>query len=35
MAAMSAIVAEKTVAAVCNRLCKALVFVVGATGCSA
>jgi diguanylate cyclase (GGDEF)-like protein len=35
MAAMPAIVAEDTVAGVCNRLCKALVFVVGATGCSA
>jgi GAF domain-containing protein len=35
MAAMSAIAAEDTVAGVCNRLCKALVFVVGATGCSA
>jgi diguanylate cyclase (GGDEF)-like protein len=35
MAAAEAIEAEDTVDAVCNRLCKALVFVVGATGCSA
>jgi GAF domain-containing protein len=35
MAAAKAIAAEETVAGVCSRLCKALVFVVGATGCSA
>ena len=35
MAAAKAIGAEDTVASVCSRLCKALVFVVGATGCSA
>lgn len=35
MAAAKAIEAEETVQAVCNRLCKTLVFVVGATGCSA
>jgi diguanylate cyclase (GGDEF)-like protein len=35
MAAAKAIAAEETVGGVCSRLCKALVFVVGATGCSA
>jgi diguanylate cyclase (GGDEF)-like protein len=35
MAAAKAIDAEETVDAVCNRLCKTLVFVVGATACSA
>ena len=35
MAAAKAIEAEETVEGVCSRLCKALVFVVGATGCSA
>ena len=35
MAAAKAIAAEETVGSVCSRLCKALVFVVGATGCSA
>jgi diguanylate cyclase (GGDEF)-like protein len=35
MAAAKAIEAEETAEAVCNRLCKTLVFVVGATGCSA
>ena len=35
MAAAKAITAEETAQAVCSRLCKALVFVVGATGCSA
>jgi len=35
MAGAKAIEAEETVAAICNRLCKALVFVVGATACSA
>ena len=35
MAAAKAIEAEETVEAICNRLCKTLVFVVGATGCSA
>ena len=35
MAAAKAIEAEETVAAICNRLCKTLVFVVGATACSA
>jgi diguanylate cyclase (GGDEF)-like protein len=35
MAAAKAIEAEQTVDAICSRLCKTLVFVVGATGCSA
>jgi transcriptional regulator with GAF, ATPase, and Fis domain len=35
VAAAKAIEAEETVEGVCNRLCKALVFVVGATGCMA
>jgi diguanylate cyclase (GGDEF)-like protein len=35
MAAAKAIEAEETVDAVCSRLCKSLVFVVGATACSA
>ena len=35
MAAVTAIEAEKTADGVCDRLCKALVFVVGATSCSA
>lgn len=35
VAAVEAIEAETTTEAVCNRLCKALVFVVGATACSA
>jgi diguanylate cyclase (GGDEF)-like protein len=35
VAAVGAIEAEVTTEAVCNRLCKALVFVVGATACSA
>lgn len=35
MAAAKAIEAEETAGAVCSRLCKTLVFVVGATGCSA
>ena len=35
MAGAKAIEAEETVAAICNRLCKTLVFVVGATACSA
>ena len=35
LAASAAIEAEESVEAVCNRLCKALVFVVGATACSA
>jgi GAF domain-containing protein len=35
MSAAKAIAAEQTVEGVCSRLCKALVFVVGATGCSA
>ncbi len=35
MAAAHAIEAEETIAGVCERLCKALVFVVGATACSA
>jgi diguanylate cyclase (GGDEF)-like protein len=35
MAAASAIEAEETAEAVCARLCKGLVFVVGATACSA
>jgi diguanylate cyclase (GGDEF)-like protein len=35
MAAVSAIDAEETADGVCERLCKALVFVVGATACSA
>jgi len=35
MTAAAAIEAEETVEGVCTRLCKALVFVVGATGCSA
>ncbi len=35
LAASGAIDAEQSVEAVCNRLCKALVFVVGATACSA
>jgi diguanylate cyclase (GGDEF)-like protein len=35
MSAAKAIAEEPTVQAVCSRLCKALVFVVGATGCSA
>jgi diguanylate cyclase (GGDEF)-like protein len=35
LAAAKAIEAEETVDAVCSRLCKALVFVVGATACSA
>jgi GAF domain-containing protein len=35
LAAAAAIDAEDSVDGVCNRLCKALVFVVGATGCSA
>jgi GAF domain-containing protein len=34
LAAAKAIESETTVAGVCDRLCKALVFVVGATGCS-
>jgi diguanylate cyclase (GGDEF)-like protein len=35
MAAVSAIDAEETADGLCERLCKALVFVVGATACSA
>ena len=35
MTAATAIEAEETVEGVCTRLCKALVFVVGATACSA
>ena len=35
VAASAAIEAEKTVEGICNRLCKSLVFVVGATACSA
>jgi diguanylate cyclase (GGDEF)-like protein len=35
MAAAKAIEAEQTAEAVCSRLCKVLVFVVGATACSA
>ena len=35
MSAAKAIEAEETVEGVCARLCKALVFVVGATACSA
>jgi GAF domain-containing protein len=35
MSAAKAIDAEETVDSVCNRLCKTLVFVVGATACSA
>ena len=35
LAAAKAIEAEETVDAVCSRLCKTLVFVVGATACSA
>ncbi len=35
MAAAKAIEAEDTVERICNRLCKTLVFVVGATACSA
>ena len=35
MAAARALELETTVAGVCDRLCKALVFVVGATACSA
>ena len=35
LAASAAIEAEQSVEAVCSRLCKALVFVVGATACSA
>jgi diguanylate cyclase (GGDEF)-like protein len=35
LAAARAIEAEETLQAVCNRLCKTLVFVVGATACSA
>jgi len=35
VAAVEAIEAEATTEAVCNRLCKALVFVVGATACAA
>ncbi len=35
LAASRAIELEESVEAVCSRLCKALVFVVGATGCSA
>jgi len=35
VAAAKAIEAEETVEGVCRRLCKALVFVVGATGCMA
>jgi diguanylate cyclase (GGDEF)-like protein len=35
MTAARAIEAEQTAEAVCSRLCKSLVFVVGATGCSA
>ena len=35
MTAAAAIEAEETVEGVCTRLCKALVFVVGATACSA
>ena len=35
LAAAKAIEAEETVHAICMRLCKTLVFVVGATGCSA
>ena len=34
MAAAKAIEAETTVEAICDRLCKSLVFVVGATACS-
>ena len=34
MSAATAIEAEQTVEGVCGRLCKALVFVVGATACS-
>jgi GAF domain-containing protein len=34
MSAATSIEAEQTVEAVCGRLCKALVFVVGATACS-
>ena len=35
VAASAAIEGEKTVEGICNRLCKSLVFVVGATACSA
>ncbi|HEX4747439.1 MAG TPA: diguanylate cyclase [Gaiellaceae bacterium] len=35
LAAAKALEAEETVDAICSRLCKALVFVVGATACSA
>ena len=35
MSAAKAVEAEETVEGVCGRLCKALVFVVGATACSA
>jgi GAF domain-containing protein len=35
LAAVKAIEAEQTAEGVCTRLCKTLVFVVGATGCSA
>ena len=35
VAAVTAIEAEETVDGVCSRLCKALVFIVGATACSA
>ncbi|HJS48994.1 MAG TPA: sensor domain-containing diguanylate cyclase, partial [Gaiellaceae bacterium] len=35
LAASGVLEAEQSVEAVCNRLCKALVFVVGATACSA
>jgi diguanylate cyclase (GGDEF)-like protein len=35
LAAAKAIDAEETVDSVCNRLCKTLVFIVGATACSA
>ena len=35
MTAAKAIQAEQTAEGICSRLCKALVFVVGATGCSA
>jgi transcriptional regulator with GAF, ATPase, and Fis domain len=34
VSAAEAIESERTCTTVCNRLCKALVFVVGATGCS-
>jgi diguanylate cyclase (GGDEF)-like protein len=35
VAASKAIEAEETIDGICNRLCKALVFIVGATGCLA